>query len=55
MEVAEKEHKKYTKKLNNDKVKANPIMPVWFNETISKEQMSKEEEEDLKSILEKYY
>lgn len=55
MEVAEKEHKKYTKKLNNDKEKANPIMPVWFNETISKEQMSKEEEEDLKSILEKYY
>ena len=30
-------------------------MPVWFNENITKEQMSKEEEEDLKNILEKYH
>ena len=51
MEVAEKEHKKYNKKL----VKNEEVMPVWFNENITKEQMSKEEEEDLKNILEKYH
>ncbi len=55
MDVAEKEHKKYTKKLNNDKIKDKEIMPVWFNENIEKEQMTKEEEEDLKNILDKYH
>ena len=51
MEVAEKEHKKYTKNIKeNDK-----NMPVWFNKNISKEQLNEEEEEDLKNLLEKYH
>ncbi len=55
METAEKEHKKYTKKLKTVKQSSNnETMPVWFNETITKEEMTKEEEEDLKNILEKY-
>ena len=55
MEVAEKEHKKYTKKLAKTSNQSNEKkMPVWFNEKIEKEQMSKEEEEDLQNILEKY-
>ncbi len=55
MEVAEKEHKKYTNKLNkvtNKKVSLET--PVWFDETIEKEQMSQQEEEELASILKKY-
>ncbi len=55
MEVAEKEHKKYVNKLS--KVSSKPVskeMPVWFDETIGKEQMSEEEESELASILEKY-
>jgi len=56
MEVAEKEHKKYTNKLN--KVSPKPIKndktPVWFDEKITKETMSEEEEEELESMLKKY-
>ena len=57
MEVAEKEHKKYTNKLN--KVTSKPVTntdesPVWFDEKISKENMSQEEELELESILKKY-
>ena len=56
MEVAEKEHKKYTNKLN--KVLAKPVSeektPVWFDEKITKESMSEEEEQELESMLKKY-
>ena len=56
MEVAEKEHKKYTTKLN--KVLSKPIRnettPVWFDEKITKETMSEEEEYELESMLKKY-
>lgn len=56
MEVAEKEHKKYSKKYQKEtnKVGSNAV-PVWFNQTISKEEMTKEETEDLENILKKYY
>ena len=53
MNVAEKEHKKYSKKITNPKVDKT-IEPVWFNETLEKENMSKEEEEELESIISKY-
>lgn len=55
MEVAEKEHKKYTNKLN--KVSSKPVSnetPVWFDEKIQKETMSLEEEQELESMLKKY-
>lgn len=55
MEVAEKEHKKYTTKLN--KVTSKPVTletPVWFDEKITKESMTTEEEEELESMLRKY-
>ena len=55
MEVAEKEHKKYTNKLT--KVSSKPVskdVPVWFDEKISKEKMTEEEEKELESMLEKY-
>lgn len=55
MEVAEKEHKKYTNKLT--KVSSKPVskdVPVWFDEKISKEMMTEEEEKELESMLEKY-
>ncbi len=53
MNVAEKEHKKYSKKITNPKVDKS-IEPVWFNETLEKENMSAEEQEELESILDKY-
>lgn len=55
MEVAEKEHKKYTNKLT--KVTNKPVLnatPVWFDEKIQKESMSVEEEKELESMLRKY-
>ena len=53
MNVAEKEHKKYSKKIPNTRVDKT-IEPVWFNETLEKEKMTKEEEEELESIIKKY-
>lgn len=53
MNVAEKEHKKYSKKLVNPKVDKTTL-PVWFNENLEKENMSKEDEEELESIINKY-
>lgn len=55
MSQAEKEHKKYTNKLNkvtNKKVTTEP--PVWFDEKIKKETMSEKEMEELESMLKKY-
>ncbi len=53
MNVAEKEHKKYSKRITNPKVDKN-IEPVWFNEKLEKENMSEEESKELESILNKY-
>lgn len=53
MNVAEKEHKKYSKKITNPKVDKT-IEPVWFNEKLESDAMSEEETEELASILDKY-
>ena len=55
MAVAEKEHKKYNKKLETIKPKSpKNLEPVWFNENLEKENMTEEEENELESILNKY-
>ncbi len=54
MKVAEKEHQKYSKRLAKSKTKLDALEPVWFNETLEKEEMTKEEEKELESILNKY-
>ncbi len=53
MNVAEKEHKKYSKKIANPKVDKT-IEPVWFNEKLESDAMSEEEANELASILDKY-
>lgn len=53
MNVAEKEHKKYSKKITNPKVDKT-IEPVWFNEKLESDAMSEEETKELASILDKY-
>ncbi len=52
MAIAEKEHKKYNKKISDKKDKI--IEPVWFNERLEKESMSEEETIELETILNKY-
>ena len=52
---SEKEHKKYINKFNKVSVKkVNEEPPVWFDEKISKESMTEEEEKELESMLKKY-
>lgn len=51
MEFAEKEHKKINKKTVS---KTTSLKPVWFNETIEKSTVSKEEEEELKELLKEF-
>ena len=53
MTVAEKEHKKYNKKMAVTP-KQEKLEPVWFNETLEKENMTEEEQNELESILNKY-
>lgn len=53
MNIAEKEHRKYTKKITNSKVN-NPKEPVWFNEKLESDTMSEEEQKELVSIIDKY-
>ena len=55
MEVAEKEHKKYTNRLQKETNKrVSNETPVWFDEKISKETLSEEEETELEDMLKKY-
>lgn len=55
MEVAEKEHKKYTNKLAKEtNKKITETSPVWFDKNIEKENLNDEEKEELESILNKY-
>ena len=51
MEFAEKEHKKMSKKVFT---KTEVKKPVWFNETIEKNDISKEEEEELKNLFKEF-
>ena len=50
MELAKKENNKYNKKLPTNKSNNNK-KPVWFNEDISKEEITKEEQEELENLL----
>ncbi len=53
MKLAEKENKKYNKEIKvNHKYKREE--PVWFHETLSKEEMTEEEKAEMESILNKY-
>ena len=52
MEIAKKENTKYNKKLpttTNKKVDGKE--PVWFNQNITKEEITKEEQEELENLL----
>lgn len=51
MKLAEKENKKYNKEVKNGKKTEEP---VWFHETLAKEEMSEVEKEEMESILNKY-
>ncbi|MBQ4032068.1 MAG: DnaD domain protein [Bacilli bacterium] len=50
MELAIKENAKYNKKLPTNK-KVDNNKPVWFNADISKEEITKEEQEELEDLL----
>jgi len=55
MEVAEKEHKKYTNKLQKEtSKKVSTATPIWFEEKIEKENMSEEEEQELETLLSQF-
>ena len=52
MELAKKENTKYNKKLVNKVTKnVDNKEPVWFNQDISKEEISAEEQEELENLL----
>ena len=55
MNMAEKQNKKYTKKIqdNNPKIKVVE-KPIWFNEKIEKETITKEESEELEELLSEF-
>ncbi len=52
MSFAEKEHKKLSKK--NIPSKKEVKVPVWFNKNIEKEEVTSEEEEELKDLLKEF-
>ncbi len=52
MEFAEKEHKKMQKKEYNNPVKKET--PVWFDKKIQEENLTQEEEEELKNLLKEF-
>lgn len=54
MEFAEKEHKKLSKKEVKVSSKTVVETPVWFNKKIEEEDLSKDEEEELKDLLKEF-
>lgn len=54
MDFAEKEHKKMTKKDVKKEVKNVSATPIWFDKKIQDEELSKEEEEELKNLLKEF-
>ena len=50
MEFAEKEHKKLSKKEENNKEKVST--PIWFDKKIEDKELSSEDEKELKEFLE---
>ena len=53
MNFAEKEHKKMQRK---EIVKKNTVVetPIWFNKNIQDDNLSSEEEEELKNLLKEF-
>lgn len=55
MNMAEKQNKKYTKKIQDINPKVKIIeKPIWFNEKIEKETITKEESEELEELLSEF-
>ena len=54
MEFAEKEHKKLQKKVIVSKDKKVLETPIWFDKKITDENLSEEEEEELKALLKEF-
>lgn len=55
MNLAEKQNKKYTKKMHDINPKVKVIeKPIWFNENIEKETITKEESEELEELLSEF-
>lgn len=55
MKLAEKEHKKYNKKvIPNTIKKPNAEEPIWFNENIERESITLEEQQELKDLLKEF-
>ena len=57
MKLAEKHHKQYKKKSTQIKPKIikEEKIPEWFNKEIKKEEATEQEQDELKSLLSKYY
>ena len=53
MDFAEKENQKFNKKVITSKKKENPE-PVWFNKISEKEELTKEEKEELESLFKEF-
>ena len=55
MEIAAKESKRYTKKIDSVvKTKPNGKDPVWFNDNIEKEEITAEESQELEELLKEF-
>lgn len=55
MELAEKQNKKYTKKMQDINPKAKIVeKPIWFNEKIEKENITEEETVELEQLLSEF-
>lgn len=52
MDYAEKENKKYTKKIKT--IREKVAVPVWFNETIEKEEITDSEKEELENLFKEF-
>ena len=52
MEFAEKENKKFTKKL--DPVKKDSKEPVWFNKVVDQKELSESDKEELENLLKEF-
>ena len=58
MEFAEKEHSKRFKNkekiVSNNKYKKEEVVPSWFNEKLSKEEMNEDEQKELEDMLKEF-
>jgi replication initiation and membrane attachment protein len=56
MNIAEKEHKRYKKNINKPKTVVNreEKVPAWFDQKIEKEELTKEEKEEIEVMLKEF-